>query len=562
MADDSDYRAWVEVLPSFRNFNSQVQSTVIGSMAGAGTAGSAAMGTSLLAGVGKLAGPIVLAIGALGIGNGIADAIRSGVDAGIDYISGAVDKGSDYNESLNAISVSYGEFAAEIDRLSQTSATDLGLSRLDFNSIATQFSAFAKTIRQDNPAAFIDELSKRGADFASVYNLEVSDALRLFQSGIAGETEPLRRYGIDLSAATVQAYAWANGIAEQGTQLTEAQRQQAAYGALMEQTSITAGDFANTSDSLANSQRILQAQFADVQTELGMQLLPVLQEVLAFVSTELMPIWDEFNAVLGPQLKAALEEALPSLLDLAENVLPLVARTLPGVVTQIVYLINVFQTVAAQINIAAVALDSFIRLVSGEISFDEFTKRINGAVAGLAEMPSGFQEVIDAARTSGAALSDTWGEGVDDAVDETERLPVEGLRILNRAKPEFRTAGAALSGQIAAGIRSNQSAVADAMADVMAEAQAYLPHSPAKKGPFSGSGWLDVKQSGQAIMAQFESGLTPVDVPLGVASLGREMSGRLGLDMSQAEQQILNLLRNRRMQLDLDVRPNVGRRTL
>lgn len=194
----------------------------------------------------------------------------------------AVGAASDLGESINAVNVVFGAASDGILALSRDAATAVGLSQTEFNSLAVQFSSFAEKIAGPGGdiVGTIDSISTRAADFASVMNLEVADAARIFQSGLAGETEPLKRFGIDLSEAAVKAYALANGIGDGSGQLTEQEKILARHGALMEQTDKTQGDFANTSDSLANRQRILKAQFTDVQAEIGNALIPIFEKLL------------------------------------------------------------------------------------------------------------------------------------------------------------------------------------------------------------------------------------------------------------------------------------------
>lgn len=200
-------------------------------------------------------------------------------------LSDAVTNASDLSESINAVNVSYGDAANGVLALSKNSATALGLSSSDFNSLAVQFSAFSKTIAGDggDVVGTLEGITGRAADFASVMNLDVADAAAIFQSGLAGETEPLRKYGIDLSAAAVQAYALANGIGDGTGALTEAEKVQARYGLLMQQTSQTQGDFANTSDGFANSQRVLGANLENLSATIGNALVPALAGATSFL---------------------------------------------------------------------------------------------------------------------------------------------------------------------------------------------------------------------------------------------------------------------------------------
>jgi hypothetical protein len=195
----------------------------------------------------------------------------------------AVGAASNLGESINAVNVVFGKASEGILALSKDAATAVGLSQTEFNGLAVQFSSFAEKIAGPGGdiVGTIQSISTRAADFASVMNLEVADAARIFQSGLAGETEPLKRFGIDLSEAAVKAYAMANGIGDGSGQLTEQEKILARHGALMEQTAKTQGDFANTSDSLANRQRIVGSQFKDLQADLGNALIPAFEALLA-----------------------------------------------------------------------------------------------------------------------------------------------------------------------------------------------------------------------------------------------------------------------------------------
>lgn len=191
-----------------------------------------------------------------------------------------VGKASDLNESINAVEVVFGESAGAIADFRKTAASELGMSERAVNEAAVVFSSFLEKVNPENVPGTFEDLITRAADFASVMNLDVDEAIQTFRSGLSGESEPLRKFGIDLSAASVGAYAVANGIAESASKMTEAEKVQARYGLLMEQTDKTAGDFANTSGSLANQQRILAAEWENAQAKLGEALLPLATQIM------------------------------------------------------------------------------------------------------------------------------------------------------------------------------------------------------------------------------------------------------------------------------------------
>ena len=254
-----------------------------------------------------------------------------------DFAKASINAASDLEESLNALSVSYGEASEGIAKLGEDAATRLGVTQSAFNAAAVRFSAFADRVVGEggNVAGFVDDITTRAADFASVFNIDVAEALQVFQSGLSGEAEPLKRFGINLLQSEVQAYALREGIVAVGEQMTETQKVQARYGLLLESTAKTAGDFANTSDGLANSQRILQANFQDMQATVGGALLPA----FAALSAGLLPVVEQ----LGPVLGDAVESLTPALEDLASQI--------PGLLTSFMPLVPVF------VNFLGVVLD-------------------------------------------------------------------------------------------------------------------------------------------------------------------------------------------------------------
>jgi ElaB/YqjD/DUF883 family membrane-anchored ribosome-binding protein len=244
----------------------------------------------------------------------------------------SVKAASDLSESINAVSVVFGEASEEVKKLGDQSAKTVGLSKTEFYGLAVQMSSFAKTVAGDGGSVSdtLNEMTVRIADFASVMNLEVADAAAAFQSGLAGQTEPLRKFGIDLSAASVQAYAVASGIAEAGKQMTESQRIQATYGSLMEQTAKTAGDFANTAGEAANRQRILKAEIADMSASLGSLYLPAWKQVLEAVT----PVVSKLSEMVAehPKLTVGVIGTVAALSGMA-MVIGQLGKMLPMIIT-------------------------------------------------------------------------------------------------------------------------------------------------------------------------------------------------------------------------------------
>jgi hypothetical protein len=302
---------------------------------------------------------------ALGRNFTIAGAAFGAVSVGLGK---SVKVASDLGESINAVNVSFGKSAKGIIDFGKTASTTLGVSAVEFNNAAVRFSAFAERIvgAGGDASGFIKEITTRAADFASVFNIDVSEALRVFQSGLAGEAEPLKRFGINLLDSEVKAYAAANGIGELGRELTETEKVQARYGLLLQSTNQTAGDFANTSDGLANGMRILKAQLTDTQAEIGQALLPALQAVL--------PTLRELITEFGGKLKTAVESVdwkstLTSLMNLLTFFIQNI-ETISKVVIAIYTLntaFNVIKVTTGLINAGMFILGNTFTVTAGKI---------------------------------------------------------------------------------------------------------------------------------------------------------------------------------------------------
>ncbi len=261
----------------------------------------------------KMAGVLAAAFGAREIA-------RFGQDA--------ITASTDFVESINAVEVSTGDAAAEILKLGETAATAFGLSKIEINEAAVAFAAFGEKIdTSGNIAEVFQEFIGRATDFASVMNIEVGEALVKFQSGLAGETEPLRRFGIDISAASTKLFAMENNIGEVGRELTETEKVQARYGLLLQQTEKFAGDFANTQGEVANQTRISNAELENAKIQLGNELMPLQQEWVRFQRNALIPVLLEFVGVLNI-LSGTVEGFISDVADAADASLSFADRVL------------------------------------------------------------------------------------------------------------------------------------------------------------------------------------------------------------------------------------------
>jgi len=196
----------------------------------------------------------------------------------------AVNAASDFDETSSAVEQVFGRRAsAQLQAFARDASQALGQSRQDALEAAQTFGIFgtAAGLSGDELVGFTTDLVTLASDLASFNNTDVDTAITALGAALRGESEPIRQFGVLLDAATLKQRALREGIIETTEQaLTPQQKTLAAYAEILAQTELQQGDFARTSDGLANSQRILRAELENFRIELGEQLLPVVQELL------------------------------------------------------------------------------------------------------------------------------------------------------------------------------------------------------------------------------------------------------------------------------------------
>lgn len=184
---------------------------------------------------------------------------------------------SDLGEVQSKVSVVFGEAAGDVEAFAAEAATAYGLSeRAALEYSGTLGAIFtAQGLGADAAADLSTSLVGLASDFASFNNLAPEEAFGKLRAGILGESEPLKDLGIAFNAAAVDAKALEMGLGGVSGELTEAEKIQARYALIMEQSTTAQGDFARTSDSAANQARIMAAQAEEAAAAFGELILPI-----------------------------------------------------------------------------------------------------------------------------------------------------------------------------------------------------------------------------------------------------------------------------------------------
>lgn len=200
-------------------------------------------------------------------------------------IASWINASNEYVEDLNLFTVALGEYAAEAKKYAERVGEVMGIdpstwmrSQGTFMTLATGFGVVG-----DRAALMSQQLTQLGYDLSSFFNISVEEAMQKLKSGFAGELEPLRNLGYDLSQAKLEAIALSLGIDKAFTSMTQAEKAQLRYYAIMTQVTTAQGDMARTLNAPANQLRILKAQITQAARALGNIFIPMLNAVLPYL---------------------------------------------------------------------------------------------------------------------------------------------------------------------------------------------------------------------------------------------------------------------------------------
>lgn len=323
----------------------------------------------------------------------------------------AVDAASDLDETKNKVSVVFGSMAADVLAWSETSAEALGQSQEQALAAAgTYGNLFVSLGLAQQPAAEMStSLVQLASDLASFNNANPEDVLQALRSGLSGEVEPLKKFGIAMNEATLKAKAMELGMGDNLQELTEAQKLQLRYALILDQTTTAQGDFARTADGLANSTRIAKAQLTDAAAALGTQLLPYALQAVRFISD----LVGKFQALTPEQQKWIL--IIGGVVAVAGPLLVIIG----SLVTAIGAIIPVVTAVAGALSgvalpiLAVIAVLALLYLAwqNNWGGIQEKTAAVIAFVKGL--IASGMQFIQDLTSGKLGALSQLWNNTVN-----------------------------------------------------------------------------------------------------------------------------------------------------
>lgn len=503
-------------------------------------------------------GSTAAAFGAIaGIASKAATAAMDAVGGALHSVStGALKAASDANESLSKVGVVFGENAGVIEAWAATAASSFGQSRSEaLAASGTLGNLFvAMGVGSKEATGLSMEMVELAGDLGSFNNIASSDALEKLRAGLIGEAEPLRALGVNMNAAMVEAKGMELGLADANGELSEAAKVQARYAIIMEQTKTAQGDFSRTSTGMANATKIIQSSFADLQVQIGDQLLPIIAPLISSfaqwlpgaieaskpVLVEVGKVFGEVSAAVGVVFEwigkmmagwqatsASVSEETSALWRIIEPVFAALERNLAlffeevfpelkktwAVVVENIQAVTrgfaimwnehwatiekvltvVMTVIEVLIDTTFGALSAIIKIALAAIRGD-WEGVWNGIKEYYGIVWDGIKRIVLAVLPLiQEALLHVWGTIQSEFVQTWENIKTTFNNALETLKTAFRNAGPALIALLKAGIDSAWGGLVGGLQANLNRLAGLLPHSLAEWGPLSEpTDWTEV----------------------------------------------------------------------
>ena len=243
---------------------------------------------------------------------------------GFRLLGDAIDISSSLTEVENVVRQTFGQYESLINNFAKTSIEKFGMSELSAKQFASRFQAMgtALDIPQGKMAKMSIRLTELAGDMASFYDVSQEDIAKSLQSVFSGTTAPMRRYGIDLTQATLKEWALKQGLDANISSMTQAQKAMLRYQYVLAHTTNITGDFARTADTWHNQITMLRENFKALGAVVGGGLInafkpfikvlnAVLQKVISFAEM----VTNALGSIFGWKYEASKGAGISGLAD-------------------------------------------------------------------------------------------------------------------------------------------------------------------------------------------------------------------------------------------------------
>lgn len=381
--------------------------------------------------VGKIAGGFLAA-----------QAVSTGVQKVVGFIGDSVSAASNLQQAVGGVNSVFKENADEVLEWGRNNAANFGLSQRAFAEMAGPLGAMLKNTGMDmgEVSGKTIDLTKRAADMAATFGGTATDALTAISAALRGETDPIERYGVSMSAAKVEAEAMAMTGKTVASTLTDQEKAAARLSLLFKQTADAEGQAAREADTHAGASARATAKMEDMQAQIGTKLLPITVKLteaklalISVIAEKVIPALEQLWAVHGPAVTKAFNDVVTFIETNWPKIEPIIALAIDNVITKIQGMI---QTAEGIIQIVTGVVNTVKALFEGDwaTAWDNMKLVAEGAVnlllGTLRSLFGNIPDIIYGMMVDVGKAAGQLGEKIFDKVMEwLKKLPGEAASI-------------------------------------------------------------------------------------------------------------------------------------
>lgn len=271
-------------LPTLDTFFQNASKTFKGKVAGV-VDGAVAPMKSFAAATDRARGSMI----GLGLAAGAAFAGLTLALKGFEFLKGGIKGASDLNETLSKTDVVLGDASTGVKKFADDLASRFGAVKRETLDVASGIGGLGKGLGGLSGKGLEDftvKFTKLAADFQSLSNIPtLAEAGKSLQIGLSGEqSDVLKRFGLVMTDAIVESYAYDHAIAKVGAELTNQQKVMARAGLITKALADANGDLERTADSAANQWRKFTGTLQNLATSIGSAVLPAVNAGISILN--------------------------------------------------------------------------------------------------------------------------------------------------------------------------------------------------------------------------------------------------------------------------------------
>ena len=232
-------------------------------------------------------------------------------------------------------------------------------------------------------------------------------------------------------------------------------------------------------------------------------LIPIITNIISVVVSvvsAIMPVISTVISIVASILTTVIN-VIAMIISAVSPFISFILEVIGTVITVIGEVINVITGIIATI---VAVVSNIMQIVSSIVSF--VVNAITGLVSAVVGFITGFvSSIISKVQEMWNSVCNAFSNGVNNAVNFVRELPQKIMDFFSDAGTWLINSGKAIIDGLVEGIKGAVSGAVNAVSGVVSSIRDLFPFSPAKKGPFSGHGW--VLYSGMSIMNALADGV-------------------------------------------------------